>query len=1109
MARIPTVTRQVSPLSLRTSQGGANTRASGDDFGAQIGRAVQGVGQELQGVSNELYTMQERKRREQAANLTAGFDFTPTELAVRQSAPADGSGLHDSTLTAFDNAVNDYVNSIEDDAIRQDVRDRLMSQRPNVSSRSIQTQFQLDATDSQLQANTALNGLYNSIRSNPDQYTFDVERGVEVINSRADIPAAIRAEMVVKYRQQAAASHIEGRLEAAKTVEDIDSVVAEMTGQATSQNPNDTPVNWQEEIAESEFSRLLNGAQAARKAITTANDASARAAIDTLEKRNNDPTSLIPQEELTAVAGVVAQSDNPITQAKFARIMRDQQIMLETRRLPSTEQNAMINQQVGMPGGVYPGVPPTINEAINSTVGQFDVSAGYLGATLVREYGQHFNNGAATPTYDTKFTPLAVHNGVDLRNIRPDVVNAAGIAGQLFGAPLPITSGYRSQAKQDGIRFSGDPNRPTVAKNSNHTAGDAIDVSTTGMSEADKARLVGALVDAGFTGIGEYGTHIHGDFRSAVPSSYAPGWGGWTKLSAGVQAELDKRGYGAGVQSNAITRAAIAARSMDDIDYGQGTSIVGADGQPTSGAVGVGQFVPDTWLGLMKDPVTARRIGVDTTGMSDEQILELRKDPTLATRGVAALAEQNKRQMSQALGRSISDPELYAGHFLGAAGGVALIRAYETQPDASAAALLPKSAEANKPVFYNQDGTPKTVREVMNGITRTFSTAPSQVQHGDIETRRRVAQQTAQMEKNDPILLAQQTGSLAVPSLQDGFAARGQAAQAVANYYNIPVADMKPFTADEAASLSKQISEGSSDDVLALMTQIQAMGGDMSRAAFKQIGQEEPVFAFAAGLAGQRGEQQVASNIVRGQKRLEENPNIEQSIGATKQELNDYFTQTVGGSLQGIAPRDLQAIQDAAKAHYVETYVARNGGNGFDQNAWNASVQAVLGGKQGAPAIDTVNGEPTVVPPGMTGQQVEQALDRMTVDDWTRLSVTGEPPRYSNGSIIDPQDLADEARLRAIGGNKYQVLLSDNTYAITGNTAANGRLELYIMDGNPEALTDIANRADAPRVETSLPYTVPGQDGAAGVPQNEIDRLYGGALWNFDEYGRWKGPVQQ
>jgi hypothetical protein len=167
---------------------------------------------------------------------------------------------------------------------------------------------------------------------------------------------------------------------------------------------------------------------------------------------------------------------------------------------------------------------------------------------------------------------------------------------------------------------------------------------------------------------------------------------------------------------------------------------------------------------------------------------------------------------------------------------------------------------------------------------------------------------------------------------------------------------------------------------------------------------------------------------------------------------------------------------------------------------------------QGAPAIDTVNGQPTVLPPGVTGQQMEQAFSRMTVDDWTRLSEQKMPPRYVTGEVMSPEDLADEAVLRAIGGGKYRVMLSDGSYAVTGQLGQNGRMEAYVFTPDPNEIKRIATRP----VPMDNPVT-PGQpvprdqltNGDGWLSVDEQQRLIQnyGLMYQFDENGRWLGPA--
>lgn len=163
-----------------------------------------------------------------------------------------------------------------------------------------------------------------------------------------------------------------------------------------------------------------------------------------------------------------------------------------------------------------------------------------------------------TASQQNQFGPKPVHDGVDLSGADPMAMQALTQAATYLGRDIPITSGYRSQAKQDGIRRRGDPNRVTVAKKSYHTDGKAFDIPIKGMSDDEVANMADAFAAVGFTGFGYYGSqgHLHVDMRSAVPNSFDPdkGWGGWTKLPPAVMKALVARGYRPGMSADKLTR---------------------------------------------------------------------------------------------------------------------------------------------------------------------------------------------------------------------------------------------------------------------------------------------------------------------------------------------------------------------------------------------------------------------------------------------------------------------------------------------------------------------------------------------------------------------------
>lgn len=156
----------------------------------------------------------------------------------------------------------------------------------------------------------------------------------------------------------------------------------------------------------------------------------------------------------------------------------------------------------------------------------------------------------------------------------------------------------------------------------------------------------------------------------------------------------------------------------------------------TSSAAGLFQFIEQTWLGAVKSygarhglSVEAAAITRDADGrlsVSDpaqrKEILDLRFDARKAAGLAGELAAENRTALENRLGRPAGRVELYAAHFLGPSGAAKLLSA---PPTASAAALLPVAAKANRPVFYGESGA-KSVSEVVASIAKSLNAAAPQ-----------------------------------------------------------------------------------------------------------------------------------------------------------------------------------------------------------------------------------------------------------------------------------------------------------------------------------------------------------------------------------------------
>jgi Transglycosylase SLT domain len=174
-----------------------------------------------------------------------------------------------------------------------------------------------------------------------------------------------------------------------------------------------------------------------------------------------------------------------------------------------------------------------------------------------------------------------------------------------------------------------------------------------------------------------------------------------------------------------------------DFNYLLGTAIRESGLKPhakssNSSASGLFQFVEQTWLSLVKEfgakyglSSYANAIHRDDNGHyhaadpnDRSAILRLRNDPQISALMAGEYTRQTQDTMQDRLGRKVTSGELYAAHLFGPGSACKLIRENQNDPTAAACDFFPRAADANKNIFYNTDGTPKTVREVYDWTVR-------------------------------------------------------------------------------------------------------------------------------------------------------------------------------------------------------------------------------------------------------------------------------------------------------------------------------------------------------------------------------------------------------
>lgn len=142
----------------------------------------------------------------------------------------------------------------------------------------------------------------------------------------------------------------------------------------------------------------------------------------------------------------------------------------------------------------------------------------------------------------------------------------------------------------------------------------------------------------------------------------------------------------------------------------------------TSSAAGLYQFTQGTWLTTLARHGAEQGLGSALAGSRSEQ-LALRFDPQASAQMAAALAAENRQGLRDSLGREPDANELYMAHFLGIGGARQFLAALAGNPAQDAAALLPSAAAANRSVFFDAAGAPRSVGAVMDLVRSRMASA--------------------------------------------------------------------------------------------------------------------------------------------------------------------------------------------------------------------------------------------------------------------------------------------------------------------------------------------------------------------------------------------------
>lgn len=963
--------------------------ATPDNFGGQVGEALQQFGKtgaEAAGNLSKLYEdEQKKKRNEDVANLVAQTNLAQPAMEVQQSAPPDGSGVVEATEQAQRKVIDDKAATIQDMATARAYRTHMYGTLPHYTAQATQFQFAQAEAYSKLQANTSLTSLSNSLRMDPSEgnYALSVQKGNAVIDESPSIGTGDKAKYKTLWSQQAANTRFEGMLATAKTTEDVENIQKEL----------------------------------GRSGVTTLNEKDFETVGKTIRTDIEKRMPAIKSVDFAALEPLAISTRlNP---DQYDKSLADGYSVIDkSKGIQDYERDAYRKQwEQTLSNARNEGVVGRVNTSDQATAAESEIQ----------------NDTWRKRMSDKDFEALQRHLASAKVSIQTKADTDARTAVELLEARSKdgevIPSGELTAAN---ALVQQSKNTMTAVRMGRIARDQDLIVQGKGLPPSQmQLRSDAARGGAGASYPG-LPAEVSGYISDAT--RVFPG------ISASYLGATATREYGQNFKPNGQT------------DYTKGTSIKAVNGDPTSSATGLYQFTWETWRNNTdpaKNPegVAAVKLvtGVDLAAMSPGERMAYRGNPHVSTVMAASLAQQNKNDMENSLGRQVSDAELYMAHLLGANGAKALIRTYQTSPDTSAAAILPAAASSNRPVFFDKNGDARSVRQIYDTVNAQFSASPSYVAHGDAEFwKARKDAAVAELKRNT-VGYAQKDGGQTIVPLdgQGGWQARGAAYRNIGLQYEVPKEDNKPFNTDtEVPQLQQTIKDGSAEQVVQLLNNMASMeqaGPGSLDAGMKQLGIKDTSYEVAAQLS--QTDPTAAAQVIRGQKRLDQDKGEKVLLG-DEHEARDTFNKTVGNALAGLDPKTADGIRQAATAHYIEG-ASIAGNTKFDDGLFKKSVDSVLGG-QGNARLGVVNSATTILPKGVDAATMERAVDNLQGDDLVRLSVdrngkpTGSPPMYTSGKPVPPSDISTQGRFKYIGGDTYQIQMGDGRYLATAQVERGG-----------------------------------------------------------------------
>lgn len=476
--------------------------------GGEVGRAMQGAGDELSAVAERIDQRQNEMDKFKRLTVENEFDQATANQAaeVARNGPADGAGLHDTIAGQVDPVTGKVVKPGLIDTLAQQYRNKvptsqrgyfdasLPAKRLQLSGSAASAQYEQEQKYATLETTKIQNGIVNSIlqMSDPagDTASFEAykEQGRQTILA-SPLKALAKQAMLDEWEQttpkalaQAISAKDPGKLR------QLFGMAPPTDSNLPAGMRNNNPGNIKF-VSTSQAAGVVgpsvNRDQGDPQAVFATPEAGMRAAYE-LALRKYDGGKTTANQLIAGDGGWTP--GNKQAAANIAATMGlgpDDNLNLKDPAQAKKFLRALVTQEHGPASRAY-----TDDMITNSVSGAAPAGAGApknAGPDLPIVFGNTAGRVSAVP---------------DLKGVHPELISRFKGLQNSLGFSLPVVSGFRDPARNE---------KAGGAKASEHLDGNALDLDVRDKSQAERIRIIQAARAQGFGGIGVYGNSIHID----------------------------------------------------------------------------------------------------------------------------------------------------------------------------------------------------------------------------------------------------------------------------------------------------------------------------------------------------------------------------------------------------------------------------------------------------------------------------------------------------------------------------------------------------------------------------------------------------------------------